>query len=150
MQKLLIATDGSPASREAVAFGLELAAEQGASVTFLHVASVEAVWPVAGYSEEEVAELPPPDKDDVLKEAKALADEKGVEADLELTFGDPVVEIARVADEVKADLIVIGSRGLGAISGTLLGSVSRAVLRETKRPVLVVRETAKTYTGVAK
>jgi nucleotide-binding universal stress UspA family protein len=44
------------------------------------------------------------------------------------------------ADLVDADLIVVGSRGHGSISGALIGSVSRGVLHGTKRPVLIVRE----------
>jgi nucleotide-binding universal stress UspA family protein len=43
---------------------------------------------------------------------------------------------------VDADLIIIGSRGHGAISSALIGSVSRGVLHGTTRPVLIVREVA--------
>lgn len=143
MRRILIATDGSAPAREALELGLELAAEQGAQATLLHVAPVEVLWPVAGFAELEPAELPPPDEDAPLKEAKALADERGVEVTLELTFGDPVTEIVRLADEIDADLVVLGSRGLGAIGSALLGSVSRAVLKATRRPVLVVRESGR-------
>jgi nucleotide-binding universal stress UspA family protein len=43
-----------------------------------------------------------------------------------------------LADDLPADLIVIGSRRLGTVSGVLLGSVSNTVLRHAKRPVLIV------------
>ena len=48
----------------------------------------------------------------------------------------PVRAVADAADE--ADLVVIGSRGLGALSGVALGSVSHRLLGETRKPVLVV------------
>jgi nucleotide-binding universal stress UspA family protein len=61
----------------------------------------------------------------------------GVEAEPEVLEGDPadrILELARMRD---VDLIVVGSRGLGPIAGTLLGSVSREVLQHADRPVLV-------------
>jgi nucleotide-binding universal stress UspA family protein len=53
--------------------------------------------------------------------------------------GDTVEEILGYADTHDVDVIVVGSRGQGAVAATLLGSVSRAVLREARRPVVVVR-----------
>jgi nucleotide-binding universal stress UspA family protein len=67
------------------------------------------------------------------------ADEHGVEADWEILQGEPATEIVRLASERDADLIVLGSRGLGAVAGAFLGSVSREVLHEADRPVLVAR-----------
>jgi nucleotide-binding universal stress UspA family protein len=43
------------------------------------------------------------------------------------------------ADSIDADMIVVGSRGHGRLASALLGSVSRAILREARRPVLVIR-----------
>jgi nucleotide-binding universal stress UspA family protein len=74
-----------------------------------------------------------------LDEAAALAADAGVTVSTELLTGDPVDEIVAHADSMDADLIVVGSRGHGAVASVLLGSVSQGVLHEARRPVLVVR-----------
>ena len=143
MRKILIATDGSPAALQAVELGLELAEEQHAQPTFVHVAPAADVLPVAGFGmagpvsvPHELAEA---DRSS-LDEAVRLAGERGLDARTKLLAGDPAREIVAYADEIDADLIVVGSRGLGTIGSALLGSVSHKLLHEAKRPVMVVRE----------
>jgi nucleotide-binding universal stress UspA family protein len=145
MKKILIATDGSAAAHEAVDFGLELAAEQEAEPVFVHVAPALDMLPTAGLGFATPAALhhEPNEHDRApLDEAASIAALKGIDSTTELLAGDPVDEIVAYADTIGADLIVIGSRGHGAIAGALLGSVSRGVMHETRRPVLVVRGTA--------
>ena len=139
MKKILIATDGSPSAGEAIEFGLELAAEHAAGVTFVHVAPVldrsassVGVPAAVPHRIDEVDRRP-------LEEALALVAEHDVDAQVELLAGLPADEIVTYADTIDADLIVLGSRGRGAVASALLGSVSCAVLHEARRPVLVVR-----------
>jgi len=141
MRKIVIATDGSDSASEALEFGLDLAAEQGAIPIILHVAPVEDVIPYTSFA------IAPPriphvltdDDRYALVEAAEIAESKNIKARTELLVGDPVDEIVAFADSSEADLIVVGSRGYGALACALLGSVSRGVLHKSRRPVLVVR-----------
>lgn len=142
LKKILIATDGSPSALRAVELGLELAEEEGAQPIFVHVAPTKDVLPVAGVGMVPVSvphEVVEADRAS-LDEAVELAEVRGLESATRLLSGDAAHEIAAFADVVDADLIVVGSRGHGAISSALIGSVSRGVLHKTTRPVLIVRE----------
>jgi nucleotide-binding universal stress UspA family protein len=140
MKKILIATDGSDSAHEALEFGLELAEEHGATAFLVHVAPAVEVLPHVSFT------VPAPtvphelDEQDQapLKEAAEIATSKDIDFKTELLLGNPADEIVAFGDSIDADLIVVGSRGHGAIASVLLG-VSRAVLQESRRPVLVVR-----------
>jgi nucleotide-binding universal stress UspA family protein len=140
MKKILIATDGSESGREAIEFGLELAEEHAAEVMFVHVVPVldrsfangVGVPAAVPHQIDELDRKP-------LEDALALAAERDVDSKAELLAGLPADEIVAYADSIDADLIVVGSRGRGAFATALLGSVSRGVLHEARRPVLVVR-----------
>jgi nucleotide-binding universal stress UspA family protein len=140
MRRILIATDGSPASQEAVEVGLTLAAEEDAQTIVVHVVpplDYASVVPF-GFS----AALPhePGDADRAPLEAAAeAARERGMEVVTRLLAGDPVAEIVTYADSIDADLTVVGSHGRGAIGAAVHGSVSRGVVRESRRPVFVAR-----------
>jgi nucleotide-binding universal stress UspA family protein len=143
MKKILIATDGSPSSGEAVDFGVELAVEHEASVIFVHVAPALDVLPVTGYGMGGAMPHVPHELDEVdrvaLEDAEQTAERKGVHATSKLLVGNPVDEIVAYADSQGVDLIVVGSRGRGTLASALLGSVSRGILAESKRPVAIIR-----------
>ncbi len=74
-----------------------------------------------------------------LHEALEIAERRGIVVETELLQGNPAYEIVTYADTIDADLIVVGSCGHGAVASAAIGSVSRGVLLESRRPVLVVR-----------
>ena len=140
LKKILVASDGSPSALEATRFAIDLAAEHEAEVVIAHVVRDADVVPatvlqIGGVFPHE------PDKADLelLEDAAAVAAEHGVAAETVLLRGDTVSELIAYADGWDADLIVIGSRGRGALAGTLLGSVSQRLLHEARRPVAIVR-----------
>ncbi|HEX8103000.1 MAG TPA: universal stress protein, partial [Solirubrobacteraceae bacterium] len=74
-------------------------------------------------------------------EGVALAREAGLEAEARAlrSTGPHFAALIALADELDAEVIVVGSRGRSALAAAVLGSVSTGVLHHTRRPVLVVR-----------
>ena len=146
MKKILIAVDGSPSSLEALEFGLDLAAEEEAEALVAHVVPAIDTVPAAGFGMSHgaiVHELSDEDRAP-LDVAVELAAERGLAVTTKLLRGSTTRELTAYADRQDVDLIVIGSRGHGALTTALLGSVSLGVLRHTTRPVLIVRGHAAT------
>ena len=143
MTSIVIATDGSPQAREAVEYGLELAASENAKAVLLQVMP-PTDWTRLdrGASLKPLAEEMRLRDAPALVEAAELAAERGVPFTTEVVAGRPADEIVTFADSIGADLIVIGSRGRGSMAGVLLGSVSRDVLRESRTPVVVIPSTS--------
>ncbi len=75
----------------------------------------------------------------LVEETVALLGPRGAAAETTVTQGNPKEEIVGAADAWPADLVVLGARGLGAAAAWLLGSVSQAVVRHVRCPVLVVK-----------
>jgi nucleotide-binding universal stress UspA family protein len=139
MTTIVIATDGSPEAHQAVEYGLELAAAENAQAVLLQV-----IPPTDWTQLDRGGTLRPLSEKMLLRDAPALTDaselaeSRGVSFTTEVVAGRPADEIVAYADSIRADMIVIGSRGRGAMAGALLGSVSRDVLRESRMPVFVV------------
>jgi nucleotide-binding universal stress UspA family protein len=135
----VIGTEGSPDALRAVEGGLELASGFDADVTF--VCARVTPSPLLGepyYQRELDAETLR--AREVIGEAMLKAAAAHVNADYEIVDGAPVEAILGVADSHDADLIVVGSRGLGAVQSAIFGSVSKALVARSKRPVLVVKD----------
>lgn len=74
--------------------------------------------------------------DKILKEAKETLEKMFKEINLSIKFGDPSIEILNLAEEIKADIIAVGSSGLRGVKG-MLGSISRYVLLNANCSVLI-------------
>jgi nucleotide-binding universal stress UspA family protein len=143
--KLVVATDGSPHAMAAAALAARLAREiRNTQTTIVTVGHIPAFARVGMGSDAMVAQA-------MLEQATEQAGRsileqtkrqfEGVDAPVAAVYrtGDPAREIIKVAQETQADMIVIGSRGLGQIGGLILGSVSERVLHAAHLPVLVAR-----------
>ncbi|HXV57249.1 MAG TPA: universal stress protein [Gaiellaceae bacterium] len=140
MRSILIATDGSTGSDVAVAAGLELARESGADVTYVYVREPITALGEPFYQETLTAQQHA--AREALDSARSAGESMGILGETEIMEGQPAHEILALAKARDVDMIVVGSRGLGALAGALLGSTSSAVVRGADRPVLVVKEGA--------
>jgi nucleotide-binding universal stress UspA family protein len=136
---VLVATDGTPSSRAAVQKGLSMAQDLGARVTF--VSAYRPPWAALGkpYYEHSLSKRLAVARE-ALDTAKAAAQAVGADADYEIVEGRPASAIARLAVARDADLVVVGSRDLTTPVAALCGSVSRSLVRQSDRAVLVAKD----------
>ena len=142
MLKLLIAIDGSEHARQAIVAAARLGKE---------VPRLEVVLLNVGELPHFYGEPPPYDyevvqreergrQEDLLEAAVTQARACGLEhVTKQSTVGAPAREIVRVAAEHGVDQIVMGTRGMNALAGLLLGSVAQRVVHLAEVPVLLVK-----------
>ncbi|WP_437951748.1 universal stress protein [Sorangium sp. So ce296] len=143
MKTLLLAHDFDETSERALDTAIELARKLSAKVVVAHVYSVPVYTFPEGSSlipsaedAARLAEAAQRSLDQVLARRRAVTD---VEISGTLRAGAPDEEICRLADEIGADMIVIGTHTRGAVARALLGSVAQRVVRSAKVPVLTIR-----------
>lgn len=143
---ILVATDGSEPSLRAVDVAARMAASENTPLYLLNVIR-DMQFPQALSRMAEVERLVGTRSDvlnyvadKILKDAKQRAKKAGAKTVEPVTAnGDPASCIVETANERGADLIVVGTRGLGGVAGALLGSVSRKVSNIAEQNVLIVR-----------
>ena len=140
--RILLATDGSPHAELAARQVVDLAETTKAR---LRVVAVGRTFPAAVY--EVYTET---GREDLRREAQEILDKQvrkieeagGTVAIAHLKMNERRDEaIVHLAEEIDADLIVIGSRGFGGLKRALLGNIADSVVRHAHCPVLVVRPT---------
>jgi len=123
---IVVGYDGSETAREAVAYATERAGGNGL-VIVVHASGpgTDLLDPAHGQAVLDAL---------LLESGNALIDH---DFELEVADGPPAKALARIAAERDADEIVVGSRGFGRVRSAL-GSVSRELLHEADRPVVVI------------
>jgi glycine betaine transporter len=141
---ILVPTDFSEGSEHALDYALELAGKLGATVHLVNVIGI----PMLGVPELGVA-LTGATIDSIVVENQTqldkLADRKraqGTIGQAVLRTGDARDSILQAAEELHADLIVMGTHGRRGVSRALLGSIAETVVRSAPCPVLTIRNDA--------
>jgi nucleotide-binding universal stress UspA family protein len=147
-KKIMIATDGSECSKQAVDKGIELARLSGGTVYAVYVASMTHISPlIGGYFSsinvypywKAIHESLKKQGQKALNYVKSLGETKGINVESVLLEGNPSVELIRYAEEEKIDIVVMGTLGNTGLNKLLLGSVASNLVRYSKVPVMVVK-----------
>jgi len=142
--KILVPLDGSDYSKRAVAFLASRTTLIGTEpeVYLLNVQPRLASRVAAELGREITRRIYQTEADAVLEPARKALAKAGLQVHTRAESGHAAEQIAAVADELKADLIIVGSHGYSEFKGLLFGSVTQGVLARTRRPVLVLRTAA--------
>jgi nucleotide-binding universal stress UspA family protein len=142
---ILAATDLSDPAVPAVQAAVEEARATGMRLTLMHHlyfgrSIVDALGPLGPVPPQPSADALEATREAALEVLKGLLDRFGVEGDVRATLhADPAAAITGVADELEADLIVVGARGRTGLARIALGSVAESVVRDARCSVLAVR-----------
>jgi nucleotide-binding universal stress UspA family protein len=144
--RIVVGTDGSETAKLAVREAAQLAKQTGAA---LYIVSAFDPVPQGRLREErleapsdiEYTLGPTEDVDATLADAAKDVDDAGVEVRTIARQGEPADAILDVAEEEKADLIVVGNKGMTGAKRFLLGSVPNKVSHHAPSSVLIIRTT---------
>jgi nucleotide-binding universal stress UspA family protein len=136
--RILVAIDDTPAATFALRHVVPYAVDQQSHLTLLSVVTHPPPWAgAAGVSLQQLADQMETEAATYLREVAATLPQ-----DLSVTtvirHGDPAEEILAHLDEQPFDMLCLGARGRGRVTGALLGSVSTAVLHHSPVPVVVL------------
>jgi nucleotide-binding universal stress UspA family protein len=141
MRRILVAVDGTQASREAARTALEYASGLCSQVTFVHVLPAR-VSEEAGEAPEFAAFERACEQyaEELLQEASVSAGSRPWKTHTLVAHGEPAAVLSALAEDEDVDLVIVGTRPRGSLARTLLGSVSGALMARCPKPVMVVPE----------
>ena len=144
--RIVVGTDGSETAAEAVRQATDLAKLSGATLSIVSAYSHPSKKRSSAEQRDAPADVayelgPREDINLVLDSAAAEAKKEGIEAQTHPVEGDAAEAILNVAEQTKADLIVVGNKGMAGARRFLLGSVPNKVAHHTPCSVIIVRTT---------
>jgi len=137
INKILVPLDGSQKSLDGLREAIYIARQCGATITGICVLPLYSInlgkllTPLKNQSFQEAKKL--------MSQSKRLCAQQGIVFHEKIIFGNQAWEITEFANYKKFDLIVMGSRGLGKMKETFLGSVTNYVVHKSKVPVLIIK-----------
>lgn len=141
MEQIVVAVDFSRGSKGVVEQAVRMAERFAARLTLLHVAAPDPDFVGYGAGPQSVRDARAHELRDEHRELQGLAEavrDTGVDARALLVEGPTVGTILAEMKKLRADLLVVGSHGGGALYRSLVGSVSEGLLRQAECPILVI------------
>ncbi len=151
INSILVATDASAASNRALEMAFQIAGQDNAELLLVHVIrDMQIPFEIKEIPELEFnkfeafnaarEEVMRKIAETILRTAREKAEKAGAnKVQTAIGTGDPATSILDLARRRKVDMIVVGTRGLGKLKGTVLGSVSRKVTNNAETSCLIVR-----------
>ncbi|QLK26403.1 universal stress protein [Natrinema zhouii] len=135
--RLLVPTDGSDSATAALEHALDVAAEREATVHLLNVADTKE--PSLTRLGTDVVDVLEQEGNDIVSDAAAMAEDRGVSVVTDVVQGDPRQVIVEYATTEEFDLVAMGAHGRRGLGEYVLGSVTDHVVNRSSVPVLTVR-----------
>ena len=136
-KKILVPLDGSKYSEKALQRACELVDVFDSKLILIYV--VEKSLPINLLDRKEYLKMLHKFGNKTIEKANAVATKKGITAKTLLKEGNIVSEIEKVVKKEKCDLVIVGNKGLGAVTRFLLGSVSNKLAQSCSCSVLIVK-----------
>jgi nucleotide-binding universal stress UspA family protein len=137
LRKILVATDLSPRAEKAVARAMQLAEEHNSALIVVHVLSV------AAGDKTRTREMAAKIEEDLRRKVHVRSHRNGRSVKIRVLSGTPFVEIIRRARAEEADLVLAGAHGANFMKDLLVGTTVEKIVRKGDRPVLIVKQAAR-------
>ena len=132
--RVLVAVDGSDNASRALDVAVGLCQAMSAQLVVVHAVGLLEEQSMHEVSiDDRFAEL-----EQLVQQWCSPARDAGLDPQIEVVPGSPVPALLTTAERVRADVVVVGSRGIGGLGGRQLGSTSQGLVQESHVPVLVV------------
>ncbi|WP_342430903.1 universal stress protein [Neobacillus sp. FSL H8-0543] len=143
-ERILVAIDGSDNSLQALAEAVKLAEANPSKLYLVNVQpSFHTIHTRLFIGENMIREYQTELFEKAVEPAVQYLEGRDIDYVVLMKVGDPIYQICHLARDLNAKYIVMGSRGMGLIRGTVLGSVSSGVLHETEIPMLIIPQKVK-------
>ncbi len=144
-ERILVAVDGSENSLEALKEAAKLAEVFQCRLFLVNVQpSFHTIHTRLFINEELIKEYQEELFDNATKSGIEFLEKQKVDFEAIKRIGDPAQQICKLARELDVKYIIMGSRGMGLVKGTVLGSVSNGILHESHVPILIIPHGKKT------
>ena len=138
---IVVATDGTDYAKKAIHTAVSLSKLTDAKLYAVYVSDISNFTPTS-VEWELISENIKKESETALGYVRTLAENENVLFETANLTGAPATEIVQFANQIKADLIVVGAAGKKTLERLLLGSVSEKIARNAKQQVLIVRADA--------